>query len=43
MDNGRFAHQHSCAAVRAAIKHLPEGMLYSDPHRDFRVYERKVC
>jgi hypothetical protein len=42
MYDGRIEHQHSCAAVRSAIAHLPEGPI-TGPPPILLAYERKVC
>jgi hypothetical protein len=42
--DGRIDHPHSCAAVRAAVEHLPSSPpTYSTIGDDLRAYETKVC
>jgi hypothetical protein len=42
--HGGINHQHSCAAVQAAISHLPTtGITYGTVREDLSAYERKVC
>jgi hypothetical protein len=42
--DGGIDHPHSCAAVIAAISHLPmDGGVYSTVRPDLYAYERKVC
>jgi hypothetical protein len=41
---GGITHDHSCAAVKAAISHLPaNSAAYSTVNEDLAAYERKVC
>jgi hypothetical protein len=42
--NDGINHEHSCAAVKAAISHLPTNTVgYSTVNEDLAAYERKVC
>ena len=42
--HGGINHKHSCAAVKAAISHLPtNSSIYSTVNEDLAAYERKVC
>jgi hypothetical protein len=42
--DGHIDQQHSCAAVREAIDHLPTGgTTYRSARSDLEAYERKVC
>jgi len=42
--HGGIDHKHSCAAVKAAILHLPQDPLeYSTVNEDLAAYERVVC
>ena len=44
LDDGRFEHPHSCAAVRAAVRHLPDDeAVFRDPRGTFLGYAAKVC
>ena len=44
LDDGRFERPHSCAAVRAAVRHLPDdGVAFRDPRGAFLRYAAKVC
>jgi hypothetical protein len=44
LDDRRFEHRHSCAAVRAAVRHLPDDeAVFRDPRRALLRYAAKVC
>jgi hypothetical protein len=44
LDDRRFEHPHSCAAVRAAVRHLPDdGVAFADARGAFLRYAAKVC
>lgn len=41
--DGGIDHRHSCAAVEAAIHHLPVDATYSSAHDDLTAYAHTVC
>jgi hypothetical protein len=42
-NDGHMNHQHSCAAVEAAVARLPHNMVYCGLCLQLDAYERRVC